>query len=74
MMETANTENRTFTMLLDADQASTLLGCHPRTLLRKARSGEVPCFRIFGKVRFTESTLAEWVNGQAYNQDVIRAA
>jgi excisionase family DNA binding protein len=63
-----------FQTLLDAKQAASLLGCHPRTLLRKAREGAVPCFHVFGKVRFTEASLSEWVEAQGYNQNTIRAA
>jgi len=57
--------NRTFQPLLDAEEAAALLGLHPKTLLRKSREGTIPCFRIFGKIRFTESALAEWVSAQA---------
>lgn len=60
--------------LMTAEEAAHLLGCHPRTLLRKTREGAVPCVRIFGHVRFTESALAEWVEGQGYNPGAIRAA
>lgn len=63
-----------FRALLDAQQAAALLGCHPRTLLRKAREGVVPSFRVLGHVRFTEASLAEWVEAQGYNQTAIRAA
>jgi excisionase family DNA binding protein len=75
-LETQNTVNTStsFRALMDAEQAAALLGCHPRTLLRKTREGVVPCFLIFGKVRFTEAALAEWVEAQGYNQSAIRAA
>lgn len=63
-LETQNTVT-SFQSLLDAQRAAALLGCHPRTLLRKAREGAVPCVHIFGKVRFTESALAEWIESQA---------
>lgn len=56
--------NRTFQPLLDAEEAAALLGIHPKTLLRKTREGLVPNVRIFGKVKFTESALAEWVASQ----------
>ncbi len=64
-MQTESNANRTFQPLLDAEQAAALLGLHPKTLLRKSREGVIPSFRIFGKVRFTESALAEWVAAQA---------
>jgi excisionase family DNA binding protein len=63
-MQTEINANRTFQPLLDAEQAAALLGLHPKTLLRKSREGAIPSFRIFGKIRFTESALAEWVAAQ----------
>jgi len=67
-MHTEINATRTFQPLLDAEQAAALLGIHPKTLLRKSREGLVPNVRIFGKVRFTESALAEWVAAQARSQ------
>lgn len=60
--------------LMDVEEAASRLGCHPRTLLRKAREGSVPSFRIFGRVRFSASSLSEWVKSQGYNESAIRAA
>jgi excisionase family DNA binding protein len=64
-VNTQNVVAKPLEQLLDAEQAALLLGCHPRTLLRKAREGAIPCFQIFGRVRFTESALAEWIAAQA---------
>jgi excisionase family DNA binding protein len=66
-MQTQINANRTFQPLLDAEEAAALLGLHPKTLLRKSREGAIPCFRIFRKIRFTESALSEWVAAQATN-------
>lgn len=63
-----------FEPLLSAEEAAHLLGCHPRTLLRKAREGSVPCVRIFDKVRFRASALNGWLETQGYNQTAIRVA
>ena len=63
-------KNNTFQPLLDAEKAAAMLGCHPRTLMRKAREGIVPCVRIFGRVRFTESALADWVAAQEANRQL----
>lgn len=64
----------TFEPLIDATEAARLLGCHPRTLLRKAREGCIPCVRVFDKVRFRASALDRWLESQGYNQTAIRAA
>lgn len=66
-------DQSSFEPLLTAEQAASLLGCHPRTLLRKAREGSVPSVRFFDKVRFRESALNEWLTVQGYNQSAIRA-
>lgn len=65
-------DQSSFEPLLSAEQAAPLLGCHPRTLLRKAREGCVPSVRVFDKVRFRASALNEWA-AQGYNQSAIRA-
>lgn len=66
-------DQSSFEPLLSAEQAASLLGCHPRTLLRKAREGSVPSVRVFDKVRFRASALNEWLTTQGYNQSAIRA-
>lgn len=63
-----------FEPLLSAEEAAHMLGCHPRTLLRKAREGIVPCVRVFDKVRFRASALNGWLEAQGYNQTAIRVA
>ena len=63
-----------FEPLLSAEEAALLLGCHPRTLLRKAREGNVPSVRVFDKVRFRSSALNDWLDSQGYNQIAIRVA
>jgi hypothetical protein len=61
-------------VLWDAVQAAAWLGCHPRTLLRKAREGVVPCFHVFGRVRFTQASLSDWVTTQGFNPPAEPAA
>jgi len=60
--------------LMTAEDAARFLGCHPRTLLRKAREGAVPCLHVFGRVRFTESMLCAWLESQGYNPTAVRVA
>lgn len=63
-----------FEPLLSPGEAALLLGCHPRTLLRKAREGRVPSVRVFDKVRFRATALNGWLEAQGYNQTAIRVA
>jgi excisionase family DNA binding protein len=72
MIEKHSSEN--FEPLIDAQEAASLLGCHPRTLLRKAREGAVPSIRVFDKVRFRASVLNDWLAPQGYNPSTVRAA
>jgi excisionase family DNA binding protein len=51
-----------FEPLLSADQAANLLGgIHPKTLMRKARNGEVPGYQISRSWFFRASELDNWL-------------
>jgi len=50
-----------FERLLDDAEAAGLLGVHPKTLQRLARSGEVPAVRIGRYWRYRASALNQWV-------------
>jgi excisionase family DNA binding protein len=54
----------TFERLLSSGQAAALLGIHPKTLVRLARSGEVPAIRIGKHWRFRASLLDAYVADQ----------
>ena len=47
--------------LLDSQQAASLLGIHPKTLQKLARSGTVPSHRIGDLWRFRASELDIWL-------------
>jgi excisionase family DNA binding protein len=51
-----------FEKLLDLREAASLLGMHWKTLERRAQSGTVPAFRVFGRWRFRVSILNRWVD------------
>jgi excisionase family DNA binding protein len=50
-----------FEPLLSDTQAGELLGLHPKTVQRLARSGEIPAIRIGRYWRFRASELNEWL-------------
>lgn len=50
-----------FEELLNLREAASLLGMHWKTLERRAQSGKVPAFRVFGRWRFRVSVLNQWV-------------
>jgi len=49
-----------FEPLLDVNQAARLLRMHPKTLLKRARSGEIPATRVGRNWRFRASILNDW--------------
>ena len=51
-----------FEELLTLREAASLLGMHWKTLERRAQSGNVPAFRVFGRWRFRASVLNQWVD------------
>ena len=50
-----------FEPLLDTHQAAALLGIHPKTLQKLARTGTVPSHRIGDLWRFRASELDSWL-------------
>jgi excisionase family DNA binding protein len=51
-----------FEELLNLREAASLLGMHWKTLERRAQSGKVPAFRVFGRWRFRASVLNQWLD------------
>jgi excisionase family DNA binding protein len=51
-----------FERLLDDEQAAALLGIHPKTLQRLARTGHVPAHRIGRFWRYRASELDAWLH------------
>lgn len=56
--------NYDFEPLLDAQEASTCLRIHTKTLQRLAREHRVPCVRMGKYWRFRLSSLDQWVTAQ----------
>ncbi len=54
-----------FEPLLDCKEAAALLRIHPKTLLAKARSGEVPAIHVGRLWWFRASALNEWLEKMA---------
>ena len=50
-----------FEPLIDSDEAAGLLGIHPKTLQRIARSGQVPAIRVGKFWRFRKGELNAWL-------------
>ena len=64
-----------FEPLLASEQAASLLGIHPNTLLLWARQGRVPCIRIGNRrVMFRASALNLWLEGPSYTDRAILTA
>jgi excisionase family DNA binding protein len=42
-------------------EAAVYLKCHPFTLNRLAKRGEIPAFKVGGSWRFLRSALDEWI-------------
>ncbi|MGD0443163.1 MAG: helix-turn-helix domain-containing protein [Edaphobacter sp.] len=62
-----------FEPLLSAEDAGNLLGIHPVTLLRWAREGRVPHWRLGRKVKFRASELNSWCE-TLYTERAVRVA
>ncbi|SEB55089.1 helix-turn-helix domain-containing protein [Terriglobus roseus] len=56
--------NQAFEPILNADEASSLLGLHPVTLRRWAREGRVPCHRVGRRLSFRSTELNHWYEHQ----------
>jgi excisionase family DNA binding protein len=54
-------ESGRFEPLLDSTAAASLLGIHPKTLQKQARSGRVPAHCVCGLWRFRASELDAWL-------------
>jgi len=54
-----------FEPLLDCKEAAALLRIHPKTLLSKARSGDVPAIHVGRLWWFRASALNEWLEKMA---------
>jgi excisionase family DNA binding protein len=58
-----NAFDTTWEPLLDPAEAAMHLGVHPKTLLKMARAGTVPHFKIGRYTKFRLSALDVWVRG-----------
>ena len=49
---------------LKAEELANLLGMKKVTILRRAKKGSIPCFRVGSAVRFDSSMIAKWLMTQ----------
>ena len=47
--------------LIDAKEAALILGMHKDKLYAKAKAGDVPHYRVLGRVKFDPAILAQWL-------------
>jgi excisionase family DNA binding protein len=47
---------------LSAQELAKILNCTARYILKSAKAGNIPCYRIGGMVRFDPVIVAEWLN------------
>jgi excisionase family DNA binding protein len=53
-----------FEPLLDAKAVAQILGIHPQTVLRLARTGKLPGLRYARHWRFRTTDIAKWIDAQ----------
>jgi excisionase family DNA binding protein len=56
--------------LLTTREAADLLGFAAGTIVDWAESGDLPCFKIGGRLRFRESELEAWIEEQRRGPEV----
>lgn len=47
--------------LIDVKKTALLLGMHEDKLYKKAKTGEIPHYRVLDRVKFDPATLAQWL-------------
>lgn len=60
-------------ILLDSQEAATVLGVHPRTLQRMAQRGEISGVQVGKLWRFRGSSLAAWIDRHS-SQEALKTA
>ena len=61
MNERKNSSERGFEPLLDSQEVAKLMGVHPETVKRRARTGEIPGIKLGKLWRFRASALDSYV-------------
>lgn len=59
--------------LLTASQVAEIVGFAPGTVVDWAERGEVPSFKVGGRLRFRESEVAEWLERRRRGPEVARS-
>jgi len=50
--------------ILDADQVGQMLHIHPRTIVRLAKQGKIPGFKVGSQWRFRKEAINEYIRNQ----------
>jgi excisionase family DNA binding protein len=56
----------------DCQEAAQFLRIHPKTVVRLARGGQLPSFRIGNRWRFRASDLDSWAHGAVISPHSLR--
>jgi excisionase family DNA binding protein len=67
-MASGTVSEQQFEPLLDDAQASALLGVHPKTLQKLARTGHLPAYRVGRFWRYRASDLEMWLRSGANSE------
>lgn len=59
--------------LLSARELGELLGFAPGTIVDWAERGQVPAFKLGGRLRFRESEVLAWLEGRRLVSDASRS-
>ncbi len=70
---TAHIAGKEIEILLDSQEAATVLGVHPRTLQRMAQRGEIAGVQVGKLWRFRGSSLAAWIDRRS-SPDAFKTA
>jgi len=55
--------------LIHAEELAALLGMNKDKLYRKTKAGEVPHFRVLGRVKYDPAVIAAWLEQREVNPE-----
>ena len=60
--------------LIHAEELAALLGMNKDKLYRKTKAGEVPHFRVLGRVKYDPVVIAAWLEQREVNPEGLKVA